>query len=106
MNLELLMEQRLAEAIASGELPPPQTGLGKPLNLEPCFAAREDDRVAFSMLRNSGHVPQEVNWLREMGALRTAHETETNSERRRPIQARLQELETCWRLRLERSQRR
>ncbi len=57
MNLELLMEQRLAEAIASGELPPPQAGLGKPLNLEPYFAAREDDRVAFSMLRDSGHVP-------------------------------------------------
>lgn len=106
MNLEMLMEQRIAEAIARGELPPPEKGRGQPLSLDPYFAAREEDRVAFSILRNSGHVPQEVDWLREMGALRTSLEVEADPEQRRRMRERLAELETAWQMRVERNQKR
>ncbi len=59
LALELIAEQKIAEAAAQGEfdgLP----GAGKPLDLEEDPLVPEDQRMANRILRNAGFVPKEV----------------------------------------------
>jgi Domain of unknown function (DUF1992) len=66
-----LAESRIREAIAQGEfenLP----GAGKPLNLEEYFSTPEDLRMAFSILKNAGCAPAEVELLKEVSRLQHA----------------------------------
>jgi Domain of unknown function (DUF1992) len=61
-------ERRIREAIEQGEfenLP----GAGKPLNLEEYFSTPEDLRMAFSILKNAGCAPAEVELLNEISRL-------------------------------------
>ncbi len=45
-------------------------GQGKPPDLDAYFAATEDLRLAYSMLKNAGYLPQEAELLRQVGQLR------------------------------------
>lgn len=101
-----IIEQRIAEAIASGDMAAPVQGSGMPLNLDSYFAVHEDDRMAYAMLRSSGHVPPEVDWLREMGELRAALALATDSAKRADLQRQLALLETAWQMRVERAKKR
>lgn len=101
-----LIEQRIAEAIASGEIDAPAAGTGKPLNLDPYFSVHEDDRMGYAMLRSSGHVPPEVDWLKEMGDLRESVRAHPHDPRCAAWSERLAELETAWQMRLERAKKR
>ncbi len=101
-----IIEQRIAEAIANGEIEAPVQGCGKPLNLDHYFAVHEDDRMAYAMLRSSGHVPPEIDWLREMGELRAALASETDQAKRADLQQHLALLETAWQMRMERAKKR
>jgi hypothetical protein len=65
-----LVEERIQEAIANGEfdnLP----GRGKPLDLDEYFSAPEEMRMAFSVLKNANVLPEEIQLLRDIGALQT-----------------------------------
>lgn len=69
MSLESTIEEIIQDAIARGEfdnLP----GKGKPLDHDAYFALPEDQRLAYSMLRNAGFVPEEVALLKEIKELR------------------------------------
>jgi hypothetical protein len=69
MSLDRVVEEIIRDAMARGEfddLP----GQGKPLDLDAYFAAPEDLRLAYSMLKNAGYLPQEAELLRQMGQLR------------------------------------
>ncbi len=69
MSLESTIEEIIQDAIARGEfddLP----GKGKPLNHDTYFALPEDQRLAYSLLRNAGFVPEEVELLREIKELK------------------------------------
>ncbi len=103
MELGNIVEQRITEAIAAGELQPPLEGTGRPLNLDAYFAVHEDDRMAYGMLKSSGFTPPEVDWLREMGTLREQLQLDPSDRIKRD---RLAELETAWNLRIERARRR
>ncbi|MDB6072394.1 MAG: hypothetical protein JWO89_34 [Verrucomicrobiaceae bacterium] len=100
MDQQFLIEQRISEAIAKGELEPPVQGLGQPLNLDAYFSVHPDDRMAYGLLKSSGFLPPEVEWLREMGELRQRIDEGDNTNETR---ARLAELETSWNLRIERT---
>ncbi|MCP5266667.1 MAG: DUF1992 domain-containing protein [Burkholderiaceae bacterium] len=66
--LNELVEKRIAEASARGEfqdLP----GRGRPLVLDDDRLVPETLRVAYRVLKNSGHVPPEVVAVRELGEL-------------------------------------
>ncbi|HSQ69311.1 MAG TPA: DnaJ family domain-containing protein [Steroidobacteraceae bacterium] len=61
-----LVERRIREAIAKGEfedLP----GTGRPVPLEDASLVPEELRVAYRVLRNSGHLPPELELRREIG---------------------------------------
>lgn len=65
---ELLAEQRIQEALARGEL----TGLpgeGLPLDLEDDRLVPQELRMAYRVLKNSGHVPPEVQTLKDIAEL-------------------------------------
>ena len=69
MNLiDRLVEQKISEAIARGELSD-LPGEGAPLKLDDDTLVPEPLRMAYRLLRNSGFVPPEVAALREIGDL-------------------------------------
>jgi hypothetical protein len=68
MGLERLAENRIREAMCEGafdRLP----GSGKPLDLEAYFKTPEDVRLAYSVLRSAGCLPEEVELLNEIELL-------------------------------------
>ncbi len=69
MPFDALVEEKIQEAMARGDfddLP----GAGRPLDLDGYFAAPEDLRMAWSVLRNAGYRPAEVELLNEIAGLK------------------------------------
>ncbi len=93
---DLIAEQKIAEAIARGELAN-LPGEGKPLNLDDDRLVPEDLRMAYRILRNAGFVPPEVEAVREVGELIRFIDTLSEGGARSKALKRLQLL----RLRLE-----
>jgi hypothetical protein len=61
----LLVEQRIAEAVARGEfdhLP----GAGKPLQFDDDTLVPEEERAALRIMKNAGYVPPEVERFAEL----------------------------------------
>jgi hypothetical protein len=69
MSFERIAESKIREAIARGEFDNLE-GKGKPIDQDAYFAAPDDVRLAYSMLRSNGFVPEEVELRREAAALR------------------------------------
>jgi hypothetical protein len=63
-SVEKRIEEWLAEP-GSGDLP----GKGKPLELDEYFRYPEDLRIGFSLLKNAGCLPPEVEQLKEINRL-------------------------------------
>ena len=57
--MDFIAEQKIAEAIANGELDG-LPGAGKPLALDDDALVPEDLRMAYRILKNAGYVPEEV----------------------------------------------
>ena len=66
--LEFIAEQRIAEAIAKGELDD-LPGAGRPLDLDDDAHVPEELRLAYRILRNAGYVPPEVETLNQIAQL-------------------------------------
>lgn len=76
-------------------------GAGKPLNLDDYFRWPEDERLAFSILKNSGFAPVEVEQLSEIGRLKSELAVCRDDESRACIKRKLQEEEVKLNLRIE-----
>ena len=71
MSFDKLVEEKIREAMANGEfdnLP----GKGKPIDLDAYFATPEDVRVAYSILKSAGFVPEEAQLLKDVESLKEA----------------------------------
>lgn len=66
--LDFIAEQRIAEAIAKGELED-LPGAGRPLELDDDALIPEELRLAYRILKNAGYVPAELEALKEIGEL-------------------------------------
>ena len=66
--LEFIAEQRIAEAIAKGELDD-LPGAGRPLDLDDDAHVPEELRLAYRILKNAGYVPPEVETLNQIAQL-------------------------------------
>ena len=66
--LDFIAEQRIAEAIANGELDA-LPGAGRPLDLDDDALIPEDLRLAHRILKNAGYVPPELETLNEIAQL-------------------------------------
>jgi len=69
MSLEKVLEEQIQRAMSEGKFDNLR-GAGKPLNLDDYFAAPEDIRVGYTLLKNNEFVPPEVELLKEIGILR------------------------------------
>ena len=77
--LDFIAEQRIAEAIANGELDE-LPGAGRPLDLDDDALVPEELRLAYRILKNAGFVPPEVEALNEICELeRLVAEGEANA---------------------------
>jgi hypothetical protein len=86
MGLERIAEHRIREAMRDGAFDHlPARGV---IDLEEYFTLPVELRMAYSVLRSAGMVPQEVELLREIERLQTALE-ETRDERQRATLGRL-----------------
>jgi Domain of unknown function (DUF1992) len=99
--VDKLIEEWLAENELE-ELP----GTGKPLNLDEYFSWPEDQRIGFSLLKNSGCVPMEVERLREIKRLSDEMEKCSDERVRVRLSRRLQEEQVELNLRIEAQRRR
>ena len=67
--LDFIAEQRIAEAIANGDLDD-LPGSGKPLELDDDLLVPEELRLAYRILKNAGFVPSEIESLKDSKAER------------------------------------
>jgi Domain of unknown function (DUF1992) len=99
-SVDKLIEEWLAEGDCQ-DLP----GAGKPLNLDEYFSWPEDQRLGFSLLKNSGCVPSEIEQLREIKRLSDELEQCCDDEVIARLKRRLQEEQVQLNLRIEQSRR-
>ncbi|MEK6411017.1 MAG: DUF1992 domain-containing protein [Acidobacteriota bacterium] len=69
MSIEKFVEEQVRRAIEAGEfdnLP----GKGKPIDLKAYFETPEDLRMAYSILKSNNFVPEEVEMLKDIEALK------------------------------------
>jgi hypothetical protein len=100
---EKLVEQKIREAQAAGEFEGLE-GAGRPVNLEAYFATPEELRASYAVLRSAGVVPEEVQLLKEIEALRARREASDDAAERERLGRELAELNLKYRLLVERTQ--
>jgi hypothetical protein len=81
-------------------------GAGQPLDLDEYFRWPEELRLAYSVLKSSGHLPEEVELLREIGELKQRLARATDAAGRKDLERRIQEQEVALNIKLERHRRR
>lgn len=94
------VEAIIKEAMERGEfsnLP----GRGKPLDLSAYFETPEEVRLAYSMLKNAGLVPEEITLLQEIAALREQLTAESDDSLRKNLQKSITDRQLQYNLLLE-----
>ncbi len=104
MVFAALVEEKIREAMARGEFDH-LAGAGKPLDQESYFAAPEDLRLAWTVLKNAGYMPAEVELLREIGHLKADLAATTDAAERSRLQKALDEKTLSLNVRLEQRRR-
>ena len=102
MSLGRLIDEQIKRAIEAGEFDNLE-GAGKPQNLDDYFAAPEDLRMGYSVLKSNKFVPEEVERLREIGELKEKIEHCTNEDEKRKLTKILNERNLALALLLERN---
>ncbi len=69
MSIEKFVEEQIKKAMAEGEFDN-LSGKGKPLDLNGYFQTPEHLRICYSILKNGDYVPEEVQMLKEIEALK------------------------------------
>ena len=69
MSLDRAIEEIIQAAMARGEFDN-LNGQGRPQDHSDYFSMPEEDRMAYTVLRNAGYVPPEVELLKEIDQLR------------------------------------
>ena len=102
MSLGKLIDEQIKRAIEAGEFDNLE-GAGKPLNLDDYFAAPEDLRMGYSVLKSNKFVPEEVERLREIAELKEKIKNCANEDEKRNLTKILNERNLALALLLERN---
>jgi len=100
MSIEKFVEEQVTRAIEAGEfdnLP----GRGKPLDLRGYFETPEDLRMAYSILKSNNFVPEEVELLKEIDALKKRLESSSDEERNSRLKKEITEKTFTFRMLIE-----
>jgi hypothetical protein len=90
MPLEKAVESIIREAMTRGEfdnLP----GKGKPIDLTDYFNTPEGFRLAYSIMKNAGVLPEEVEILKEIEALKSQLEACTDKSQRKQLKKKIED---------------
>jgi hypothetical protein len=101
MSFDKIVEAIIREAQERGDfedLP----GKGKPIDLSAYFETPEDIRMAYSILKNAGMVPAEVELLQDIAALKDRLEATYEEQERNKIQKTIQEKQLQFNVMMER----
>ena len=101
LGIEKIIQEWLAKT-SSEDLP----GKGKPLDLDEYFRWPEDVRFAYSILKSSGYVPEEVVLLKEIGTLEEEIRRCAEPAQKRLLSRQLEERRVSLNLKLEQRRRR
>jgi len=105
MSIEKFVEEQVRRAIEAGEfdnLP----GRGKPLDLRAYFETPEDLRMAYSILKSNNFVPEEVELLKEIDALKKRLESSSDEERNSRLKKEITEKTLTFRMLIDKRVRR
>jgi hypothetical protein len=91
MSIESAIEQIIREGMERGEFDNLK-GKGKPLNLTDYFNTPEDVRMGFSILKSNDFVPEEIEIMKEIAALKEKLGAATNEAERSPLSAKYSDL--------------
>jgi hypothetical protein len=104
MSIEKFVEDQIKKAMAEGEfdnLP----GKGKPIDLDGYFQTPEHLRICHSILKNSQFVPEEVQMLKDIEALREKLASCSDEAQREQLTKTLSEKVLTFNLAMERYKR-
>lgn len=104
MFLEKHIDKLIGEAIERGEFDDLE-GNGRPIDLDAYFATPPDLRIGYSVLKSSRFVPEEVDRMKEIGAIKERLVNCPEQDRPR-LTKMLHERELALSLILERNKRR
>ena len=104
MSIEKFIDEQIKRAIAAGEfdnLP----GKGKPIDLSAYFETPEDLRMAYSSLKSNNFVPEEVEMLREIEALKKRLEASDDEEQKVTLKKEITEKSYTFNMLIEKRKR-
>lgn len=104
MSRALSIEEQIRRAIEAGEFDDLE-GKGKPIDLSAYFAAPEDVRLGYAMLKSNNFVPEEVERLKEIGELNERLASCADENEKKALVKALQEKNLALSLILERNKR-
>src|SRR5688572_22975058 len=104
MSIESAIEQIIREGMARGEFDNLK-GKGKPLNLDDYFNTPEDVRMGYSVLKANDFVPEEVERLKEIAAIREKLQAITDPDEKRLLDKQLSDKTLALSLILEKNKR-
>src|SRR5262249_14309677 len=100
MSFQKNIDEKIKEAIARGEfdnLP----GRGKPLDLDAYFATPEHLRIGYSILKDADIIPEEVELLKQIEALKKSLDSSGTPSEREAFRQQLSEKLTNFNMRME-----
>lgn len=100
-----IVEAKIQEAIRNGEfdnLP----SKGRPINLDNWARLPDDIRVGYTLLKNAGYVPEEVQLLKEVDELRSRLASSNSQNEKAVISKKLRDTELKYNLQMELRNRR
>ncbi|MGE5244016.1 MAG: DUF1992 domain-containing protein [Betaproteobacteria bacterium] len=99
-----IVDRKIREAMAEGAFDDLE-GHGRPIDLEDYFATPEHLRMAHSILKSAGCLPEEIELLNEIASLERQMASTHDPQQRAQLAARLADVNLRVRLLLERVRR-
>lgn len=89
MSFDQLVEAKIREALDQGRLDHLRVS-GQPLRLDEYFSLPEEYRLIYTLLKDSGFIPEEVSLLRELGEVKAQLESTTDAAKQRELQQQME----------------
>jgi hypothetical protein len=104
MSIEKFVEDQIRKAMAEGEFDN-LSGKGKPIDLDAYFQTPEHLRICYSILKNSQFIPEEVQMLKDIEALREQEANCSDVEQKNQLAKTIREKVLSFNLVMERYKR-